>query len=656
MKSIRAIFVVLWVLAASLAVSAASKPKLKSSDCLACHNDPTLARIIDGKPQSLAVNPDHFKASVHGSLECADCHSDVTSAPHESPPAKVSCAQCHSDEDAAYKSSVHGVARQDGNHRAATCLDCHGDAHEILSSSDANSRTFHHNIPATCGSCHGQRFVMESSGLSAQPFLSYQQSIHGKAVAEGSTKAAVCTDCHHAHDILPAGNPKSSIFKMNVPETCGQCHQDVDKEFVQSIHGVALKRGNGLAPSCTDCHGIHTIKAPNNPASSVSSQAIARTTCARCHEGVRLTQEMGIPAGRVSSYRDSYHGMASQLGSTVVANCASCHGVHNILPSSDPRSTINKANLIATCGKCHPGASADFVRGNVHVGAPLSADMGSIAVRWIRWFYLPLIVLTIGGMLAHNLLVWRRKTLERRNLHPRTVVRMDLRQRLQHAVLLLSFLTLVLTGFALKYPDSWLGWIFSESVRRIVHRIAGVVMIAGGLYHLFYLAYYREGRRLVRDIRPARKDIYDLLDTLRYYLGLSPRKPLYARFNYGEKAEYWAVVWGTIVMGLTGLMMWFQVSVGRFLARWFVDAATAIHFYEAVLATLAIVVWHFYSVIFDPDVYPVNWAFWDGRMSVEHYQEEHPLAWEETAQEERVGTSAAEPEEAEAVSHKGPPG
>jgi len=238
---------------------------------------------------------------------------------------------------------------------------------------------------------------------------------------------------------------------------------------------------------------------------------------------------------------------------------------------------------------------------------------------------------------------------------------MDLRQRVQHAILLLSFITLVLTGFALKYPDSWLGWIFSESVRRIAHRIAGVVLIASGLYHLFYLTYYREGRKLVRDIRPVRKDIFDLIDTLRYYLGRSPRKPQYARFNYGEKAEYWAVVWGTIIMGLTGLMMWFQVGVGRFLPRWFVDADTAIHLYEAVLATLAIVVWHFYSVIFDPDVYPVSWAFWDGRVSVEHFQEEHPLAWEEMQGSEAVAETQpasrpSEVEEAETVSHKGSPG
>ena len=167
--------------------------------------------------------------------------------------------------------------------------------------------------------------------------------------------------------ILPANDARSLINKFNVPATCGRCHADVQSVFIQSIHGQAIARGNGLAPVCTDCHGIHTIKAPSDPNSSVSDQNLSRTTCARCHQGVRLTQEFGVAGSRVSTYLDSYHGLASQGGSVVVANCASCHGVHNILPSSDPRSTINPANLDATCGQCHKGVTQKFTRYKVHV-------------------------------------------------------------------------------------------------------------------------------------------------------------------------------------------------------------------------------------------------------------------------------------------------
>jgi cytochrome b subunit of formate dehydrogenase len=135
----------------------------------------------------------------------------------------------------------------------------------------------------------------------------------------------------------------------------------------------------------------------------------------------------------------------------------------------------------------------------------------------------------------------------------------------------------------------------------------------------------RDGRRLVRDLLPTPKDALDAWGTMLFYLGLRNRKPKFGRFSYAEKAEYWALVWGTALMAVTGIMLWAKVSVGNLLARWWVDAATAVHFYEAVLATLAILVWHFYQVFFDPDVYPMNWAWRDGKMSVEHYKHEHEL-------------------------------
>jgi len=164
-----------------------------------------------------------------------------------------------------------------------------------------------------------------------------------------------------------------------------------------------------------------------------------------------------------------------------------------------------------------------------------------------------------------------------------------------------------------------------ENLRGIIHRVAGCILIAAGLYHVIYLGMAREGRRLLRDIAPRPKDLFDAWGTMRYYLGLSAKKPKFGRFNYAEKAEYWALVWGTALMGLTGIMIWAKVWVGDLLARWWVDVATAVHFYEAILATLAIIVWHFYQVFLDPDVYPMNWAWWDGKMPVEQYQHEHEL-------------------------------
>jgi hypothetical protein len=522
-------------------------PKPTSEDCLACHGDSTMTTEVNGKQVSLSVNADGFKNSIHGTMfTCVDCHSDVKTSPHETTPAKVSCAQCHADQQAAYDRSYHAKAIKAGDVQAATCVNCHGSPHELLPASDPKSRVNHANIPATCGACHGQKFVMAASGHSAQVFVSYEESVHGKAVAAGSEKAAVCTDCHGSHEIRAASDPKSPIFKFNVPATCAKCHNNVEEQFAQSIHGQAIAHGNWQAPVCTDCHGIHSIKAHLDANSSVSAANLSQVTCARCHEGVRLSQEFGVEGRRSTTYLASYHGLASKLGSQVVANCASCHGVHNILPSSDSRSTINRANLVTTCGRCHPGVTEKFVVGKVHVDAPLSADVGSVAVRWIRKLYLGMIFAVIGAMLLHNLVIWRRKALLRRKEEHRLVERMTRHQRWQHVILFVSFITLVITGFALKFPDSWFATLLGmgERVRGVTHRVAGVILIAVGIYHIVYAAVTHDGRRLVKDFLPAPKDASDVWGNLLYYLGLRSEKPEFRRFNYAEKAEYWALVWG----------------------------------------------------------------------------------------------------------------
>jgi cytochrome b subunit of formate dehydrogenase len=604
--------------------------KIKDADCLACHANPMSYSVGKVETTLPAIDENKIKQSIHGQLfKCVDCHTDVKSLAHDAPPKKVECAQCHADEQQAYAGSLHAKTSTTSGAPFATCGDCHGDVHEVLAADNAKSPENHVNIPVTCGRCHGQKFLMESNGESAQPFYSYQESVHGRAVANGSQKAAVCTDCHGSHGILQASDSHSPIAKANVPATCGKCHVNVANAFNASIHGQAIARGNELAPVCTDCHGIHTIKAPTNPNSPVAEQNLSRDTCAHCHEGVRLSQEFGVPGNRVSSYFDSYHGLAAEGGSVVAANCSSCHGVHDILPSSDPRSSVNSAHLEATCGKCHKGVSARFIQTRVHLedGIVRTNDIGSVAVRWVRWIYIPLILIVIGAMFLHNAVIWRSKAVARRRTQNPFLTRMTLNQRWQHLVLLLSFIVLVITGFALRFPETWFAHTLGmgENLRGILHRIAGVALMGAGIYHLFYVAFAREGKKLIRDLMPGPKDVRDVWTAMLYYLGLSREKPKFGRFSYSEKAEYWALVWGTALMAVTGIMLWAKVWVGNLLARWWVDVATAIHFYEAILATLAIIVWHFYQVFLDPDIYPMNWAWWDGKMPEQLYRHEHEL-------------------------------
>lgn len=494
-------------------------------------------------------------------------------------------------------------------HRTNACVSCHVTV-------TAEHPDDHAVIPAVnCSACHQRQS------------LTYGASVHGRATAQGDTSAPSCQDCHGTHAVKPPISPQSPLHFTRQAATCGECHPDAAADYAASIHGKALAAGVRDAPTCTDCHQEHDILS----LSHTTSRKISEEVCSRCHASERLNTKYRLPADRVRTFFDSYHGLASQYGSTRAANCGSCHGYHKVLPSTDAASSIHASNLVDTCGKCHPGATERFALSKIHVdlSGSLRRDdaIGSQVNWWVRQIYLVLIIGTIGLMLAHNGLLFVKKVAAHLRTEGRPILRMNLAQRWQHAVLAVSFIALALTGFALKWPDSWLAKLMgsSEPFRRWSHRGAGVILILVGLYHLIYLATTREGRKLVVDFLPVKKDLADIVGTVRWLLGLRAEKPQFGRFGYAEKMEYWAVIWGTIIMGVTGLVVWFKMEVTLWLPRWAVDVALTIHYYEAILACLAILVWHFYHVMFDPDVYPVNLACWDGKVT-EHWQhEEHGL-------------------------------
>jgi len=507
-------------------------------------------------------------------------------------------------------------------HKTKACTSCHADISSEHPDDGVPAK------PAACAKCHEKQ--SESSRV----------GVHGVAAAKGQAGSPACSDCHGSHAILPPNSSASPLHFSRVAQTCGRCHARAVQDFEESIHGKAMAAGHREAPTCTDCHAEHKMTEPKGRSTLMVSAGV----CSDCHASERLNTKFKLPADRVKTFFDSYHGLAAQQGSTVAANCASCHGAHRILPSTDPRSSIYKTNLVATCGKCHPGATDNFVQSKVHLAAvteQAAGDIGSQVNWWVRRIYRVLIVGTIGFMLVHNLLLFGKKVRARFRAADLCIVRMNLSERMQHLALVVSFMVLALTGFALKWPDSWLARLLgsNEPFRRWSHRIAGVVLLLAGAYHLYYILANRAGRKLFKDLLPGAQDVKDLTHNACYLTGLSPAKPKTGRFGYAEKIEYWAVVWGTIIMGVTGLMIWFKLDVTRFLPRWVVDVATTIHYYEAILACLAIIVWHFYHVIFDPDVYPLNWACWNGKVSRHWQEEEHPLE----AEKGRPGCDAGSP-------------
>jgi len=645
-----------------------------ADDCLSCHASAT--GLTNSKGENITVNAEAVRKSVHKDFQCVDCHAGASKIPHTDKTAAASCLACHPDasQDLAagahsmlgkpdspqtcitchgdhnvakpsargtqlcascheaevkqFAASVHGRAQGRGNGDAPSCKDCHGPTHRAVTASDPNSSVSKAKLPETCGRCHSNpEFVRKYLFAVAKPVEAYQASVHGRAIRAGKMNAAACNDCHGVHSILPAFDLRSPISKPRVASTCGKCHEQVYAAYKESIHGRAVASGVGDAPTCTDCHAEHNILAPTDPHSPVYVTNVARMTCSRCHEDQRLNARYALPTGQVSSYENSYHGLAAKTGIRTVANCASCHGVHNILPSSDPRSTIAKANLPYTCGKCHPDAGKKFAIGPVHVVA--TAGEGRRVLDYVRLFYLFTIPTLIGLMVLHNLLDWwrkaRRRLAEYRSLT--TAVRLTLNERVQHVLLLSSFIVLVITGFALKFPESFwaaplVQWEKDFPLRGLIHRIAAVLLMGAAVYHVIYLGALRSGRHWLRGMLPKVRDVRDAIEAVGYNLGYRRRMPSYPKFNYAEKAEYWALVWGTVVMAVTGVALWAHNLMLEYFPKWFTDVATAIHYYEAILATLAIVVWHFYAVIFDPDVYPLKWTVLTGRAPAHEVREE----------------------------------
>ena len=523
------------------------------------------------------------------------------------------CLECHSDKELTKETAdgkevsmfVDEAKLAGSAHKETKCWDCHRDLTEEHPDDEVAAK------PVDCARCHEK---------APQTF---DTSVHGMALKAGNESAANCTDCHGSHEVVSPRSPESPLHFTRQTETCGECHAEQATDVADSIHGKASAKGIREAPSCTDCHEEHSIH------SLVGGKASREVgdTCSRCHESERLNTKFGLPSDRVKTFFESYHGLAMQGGAANAANCASCHGYHKILPSSDPDSSIHRRNLVKTCGKCHPGAGENFSFGVVHLKESGEGGIGAKVNYWVRAAYLTLIFGVIGGMLLHNGLSWLRALRIFYRSRGETVERMNLHQRIQHFILVASFVMLALSGFALKYPDSWLAWMFGsdEAIRRWLHRAAGVVMLAGGLWHIGYLIATRDGRKLAKDFMLRPRDLGDFAANLLYFVGKRRAKPGFGRFGYPEKIEYWAVIWGSLIMGVTGLMIWYKIDVTRFLPRWAIDVATTIHFYEAILACLAIVVWHFYHVLLEPGTYPMNFAWWDGRVSKKWQEEEHPL-------------------------------
>jgi len=604
---------------------------MADEDCMKCHGRKDLTGTKDGRVVSMYVDIDEMKGSVHRQQSCAQCHTGATPS-HTRPCAtvaeKVDCSICHSEVVVQYVTSTHGNLYDRGDPDAPYCTDCHG-GHDMLGRRDPNSRTYPTKVPDLCGDCHrsGGKAAIRYKGELTDIVDNYSMSIHGKGLLQsGLVVTAMCTDCHTPHHVLPASDSTSSVNRANIPETCAECHHGIYDQYVTSIHSDKMNDTEKLLPTCSDCHQSHTIIRADMD--EFRTEIIDQ--CGRCHEDVTET------------YFETFHGKVSKLGYTAAARCYDCHGSHNILPVTNPNSTLSRQNIVATCGRCHPGSHRQFAGYLTH--ATHHDKVKYPFLYYTFWFMTILLVGTFIVAGTHTILWLPRSfmTMKKQKEIRHTARTSYQYQRFKpyhrrlHFLVIISFLGLALTGMTLKF--SYLGWaqwlsgvLGGFESAGYIHRICAIITFFYFGAHLFDLfrtkikskKSWREMLLGPNSMLFNRKDLKDLIGTLKWFIGIGPR-PEYGRWTYWEKFDYFAVFWGVAVIGTTGLMLWFPEFFTRFLPGWIINVATIIHSDEALLATGFIFTVHFFNTHFRPDKFPMDTVIFTGRVPLEELKEDRP--------------------------------
>jgi hypothetical protein len=372
------------------AAPAAESPT--NTDCLDCHADESTTR--ETGPRLEVLNPPAFTSSVHGELACVDCHQDLAKAelPHAEKLQKADCSGCHADEVDRFRNSVHVHVRPDAT-PVATCASCHG-THDMRAQTDPESRTHHLKVAQTCATCHDNPRLVARGTAPRQVAQAFNDSIHGTVLEKsGLVVAPTCTTCHGAHDVRHHDDPESPVAVGQVAGTCGKCHQGVAQQFRGGVHAAVLKAGKTEAPACQTCHTAHDIARSDDAAWALS----VINQCGTCH------------ADRLATFRDTFHGQVTALGSRSVAGCADCHGAHQVLPATDPRSPIAPANLVATCGKCHENATPNFVEYDPHAD---KSDRERHPGLYYTAKFMTFLLAGVFGFFGIHTVLWFRKEIQ----------------------------------------------------------------------------------------------------------------------------------------------------------------------------------------------------------------------------------------------------
>ncbi len=561
-------------------------PQFSNALCLGCHGNEGFALPgADGQMRSLHVTAGKFGNSVHGKRLCVECHKDITAVPHQKGVQhKVSCVQCHE--------GLWAAAQKENK-------------------TEENARL----------------------GVVVQQIDKYMNSIHARPSKEDQSRTnATCYNCHDAHYVYPKDSAARAEWRLSIPNACGKCHVKERDQYVASVHGKeVMEKRNPKAAICSDCHTTHDI---GDPAKD-SSKLVITKNCGNCH------------AENLKTYTETYHGQVNTLGYAHTAKCFDCHGSHGIQRVADPKSTMHATNRLQTCRKCHKEATQGFATFEPH-GTPHDFDRYPY-IWWASKFMIGLLAGTFAFFWTHTALWFYREYKDRQERKTRPHVQTDelllgkhfrrfpLIWRIAHLTFALTLMILTLTGMAVFYADTaWAPIVMKvfggPKVTAVIHRVCAVVF---GTVFFAQLVYFlrcmgRNWRTFdwfgPNSLLPRWQDLWDIIAMFKWFFGLGTR-PIFDRWTYWEKFDYWAPFWGVTIIGLSGVMLWFPEITGSFLPGWVFNVATIFHGEEALLAALFLFTVHFFNNHFRPDKFPLDVVMFTGSVPLEEFKHEHTVEY-----------------------------
>jgi cytochrome b subunit of formate dehydrogenase len=548
----------------------------------------------------------------------------------------VQCSDCHDSErfKTGFKSSVHGNTG---------CTSCHMsfqglDRHVILKEKPGR---------ISCGTCHSE--------IEKQ----YRNSFHSLY------EDFKCHDCHY--DVHTLKSEKQN-FKIAVTKNCTKCH--TNDEYVASGHGAAVMRGNKDSATCSDCHGLHDTKAyhTSSETSLLEAREFYNKTCKACHSNKAMMERNHISPNAVKYYEETYHGKVQDLGyPTSVAGCADCHTSHNILPRSNPASTINPRNLTQNCGKCHPHIHPRFAEYKAH---PDYRDRKRYPLLYAASVLMvALLLVTFVFFWTHTLLWWRKVYWEKHRMEElgirlespfthkesiQEIRRFSVTDRIMHVLLIISFFGLVITGFPLKYHSTpWAGAIIralgGAHNAGLYHRAAAVILIGLFCYTLwrcfrfaFPKGFRNEGWRGImarifgpESLMPNAQDWRQFKAMVKWFFGKG-KPPTFGRWTYWEKFDFLAVFWGMIAIGGSGVTLWAPELASYVYPGWVLNIASIVHSEEALLAALFIFTVHFFNTHLIPSKFPMDTIIFTGSYKLEELWRFRTIEYERLANEGKL--------------------